>query len=401
MRTLKIGLFYAVASTILLIGLQTQPIALQNALVEKPTWNPSGAAKYLDERMDAWFASPITKLRTGSGETTCVSCHTTVPYVLARPALRRVMNVQNETAQEFQIVEEVRRRVETYGTHEVPYALNAEKIRDSLGTEAVLNFLILANADFWQRRQDPSASTEKALEQLWKTQEIDGSWEWFDFGLEPFEAIDARYYGASLAALAIGTAPGVFERETTATRIGIDRLGSYLQETYGQQNLFNRVHALLASTRFKDLLKPSNRELLIEDLRRKQRHDGGWSLDTLGPWRWNETAPPFKAPGTLNKSLLNESDGYATGLIVYALLEADISVHDPLMKNGLAWLRVNQGSVQIDQHTWTAWRAYSVNFDREHGGERGETLRRLFMSDSATAFATLALIGEREQFLGR
>ena len=39
-----------------------------------------------------------------------------------------------------------------------------------------------------------------------------------------------------------------------------------------------------------------------------------------------------------------------------------------------------------------AWRAHSLNFDREHGGEKGEPWRRMFMSDSATAFAVLALV---------
>ena len=37
------------------------------------------------------------------------------------------------------------------------------------------------------------------------------------------------------------------------------------------------------------------------------------------------------------------------------------------------------------------WHAHSLNYDREHGGEKGEPWRRLFMSDTATAFAILAL----------
>jgi hypothetical protein len=58
----------------------------------------------------------------------------------------------------------------------------------------------------------------------------------------------------------------------------------------------------------------------------------------------------------------------------------------------LQWLRANQQEVQVSQHNWHAWRAHSLNFDREHGGEKGEPWRRLFMSDSATAFAVLALV---------
>src|SRR6185369_8544768 len=50
-------------------------------------WNLPDAAKYLDDRMAIWFAN-AKKLRTADGQTVCVSCHTTVPYVLARPTLR-------------------------------------------------------------------------------------------------------------------------------------------------------------------------------------------------------------------------------------------------------------------------------------------------------------------------
>ena len=36
----------------------------------------------------------------------CVSCHTTVPYVIARPALRRAMQVSSATPQEVRLIEE-------------------------------------------------------------------------------------------------------------------------------------------------------------------------------------------------------------------------------------------------------------------------------------------------------
>ena len=41
----------------------------------------------------------------------------------------------------------------------------------------------------------------------------------------------------------------------------------------------------------------------------------------------------------------------------------------------------------------SAWRAHSLNFDREHAGDKGEPWRRMFMSDLATGFAVLALVG--------
>src|SRR6266487_4647477 len=101
-------------------------------------WDREGAARYLDERMQVWFANG-KKLRTGQAETVCVSCHTTLPYVLARPALRRAMQVSAFTPQEMRLLEETTRRVESYGDHQPLYDHSQSKITESRGTEAVLN----------------------------------------------------------------------------------------------------------------------------------------------------------------------------------------------------------------------------------------------------------------------
>ena len=164
-----------------------------------------------------------------------------------------------------------------------------------------------------------------------------------------------------------------------------------MNEHYAEQSLFNQTWVLLASTRLKDLLPRAQRDTLIANLQTRQREDGGWSMDTLGPWRWSKTVAPFAPPGPLDASLLAKSDGYATGLIVYALRQAGFAPDQPSVKRGLQWLRANQQGVQIEQQTWNIWRSHSLNYDREHGGERGQSMRRMFMSDAATAFAVLAL----------
>ena len=142
----------------------------------------------------------------------------------------------------------------------------------------------------------------------------------------------------------------------------------------------------------KDLLTSAHRSALITEIQVRQRDDGGWALDSLGGWRWSKSAAPFRAPGTLDTSLIGKSDAYATGLIVYTLRQAGLPVSQPAVSRGLQWLRANQQDMQVGQHSWRAWRAHSLNFDREHGGEKGEPWRRMFMSDSATAFAVLALV---------
>jgi squalene-hopene/tetraprenyl-beta-curcumene cyclase len=376
---------------VLLFGIGTRRAASRDEGTASGGWDREGAARYLDERMQVWFANG-KKLRTGQAETVCVSCHTSLPYALARPALRRAMKVSAFTAQETRLLEEITRRVESYGDHQPLYDHSESKKTESRGTEAVLNALILASADDAQSRREPSAHTQQALKRLWQTQRPDGAWDWLDFGLEPFETVDGVYYGATLAALAIGRAPASATSRTSETRAGVEKLCAYLKEKYAAQSLFNRVWLLLASTRLNDLLTGTQRVALITEIQGRQRDDGGWALQSLGYWRWSKTSAPFRAPGTMDEALLAKSDGYATGLIVYTLRQAGLPAGQPAVSRGLQWLRANQQDVQVSQHSWPAWRAHSLNFDREHGGEKGEPWRRMFMSDSATAFAVLALV---------
>jgi hypothetical protein len=111
----------------------------------------------------------------------------------------------------------------------------------------------------------------------------------------------------------------------------------------------------------------------------------------MGPWKWSKTAPPVKSPGDLDASLLTRSDGYATGLVVYTLKQAGVPSSDAALRKGLRWLETNQGRSPVADVPGRPWLAHSLNYDREHGGEKGEPWRRLFMADTATAFAVLAL----------
>ena len=61
-------------------------------------------------------------------------------------------------------------------------------------------------------------------------------------------------------------------------------------------------------------------------------------------------------------------------------------------RDGRTPLRATQQAERANDAAWAPWRAHSLNFDREHGGDKGEPWRRMFMSDLATAFAVLALL---------
>ena len=119
-----------------------------------------------------------------------------------------------------------------------------------------------------------------------------------------------------------------------------------------------------------------------------------------GPWRWGKTGPPVRSPGDLDAALLAESDGYATGLVVYTLKQAGVGASHAAIRKGIQWLETNQRALPVPDVPGRGWRSHSLNYDREHGsltydralgGDKGEPWRRLFMSDTATAFAVLAL----------
>src|SRR4051812_43807813 len=56
----------------------------QGGDVAPPAWSPKAAAKYLDGRGDWWLG--WSGAARGQG-TSCLSCHTAMPFALARPAL--------------------------------------------------------------------------------------------------------------------------------------------------------------------------------------------------------------------------------------------------------------------------------------------------------------------------
>src|SRR3977135_3082760 len=59
-----------------------------HARAQSPPWSQHAAAAYLDGRAEWWLHWPNA---ARDHDTSCVSCHTAVPYALARPALRAVL----------------------------------------------------------------------------------------------------------------------------------------------------------------------------------------------------------------------------------------------------------------------------------------------------------------------
>jgi squalene-hopene/tetraprenyl-beta-curcumene cyclase len=231
----------------------------------------------------------------------------------------------------------------------------------------------LAVDDHYQGRQSPSDSTRQAFANMWRTQTSEGrrqgSWEWLNFGLEPWESPSARYFGAALAAVAVGTAPGYY---TPGSDLDLDQkvrlLRSYLIDHLAEQNDFNRIWFLWASRRLDGLLMPEGRQSIVRELLEKQQADGGWRLASLGAFTRQDGVPQDET-----------SDGYATGFVLHVLQTVGVSKDDPKIARGLNWLRANQEPTG-------EWRGSSVNKKREPVSQVGR-----LMSDAATAFAVLAL----------
>ena len=233
---------------------------------EPDTWNREAAAAYLDARQAWWMDWPTAARDRG---TFWVSCHTTTPYALARTALRTGATGTMPGAVERRLLENVETRVT--GRHGVEPFYSDEQFRrpktsESRGTEAILNALILANRD--ARAGSLSETTRQAFDNLWALQvprgDAAGAWPWLNFRLEPWETATAQYYGAAIAAVAVGTAPGAYD-STPAIQTHVARLREYLRREADTQHLFNRLTALWASTLLPGSLDAHQRQAIIDE----------------------------------------------------------------------------------------------------------------------------------------
>src|SRR5438093_13050549 len=233
-------------------GIDAHPVSAQ--------WNPQLAARYLDSRQQQWFAWPPA----ASPEGPCVSCHTGMTYLLARPALRRRLGESRPTVYEKGLMDRLRANV---GAKPESYLQ---------GVEVVFVAMFLSEQD---AGKPMSADTRKAFDQLWALQSHDGpsagSWEWLIVDLDPWEQSQSMYFGAALAALAAGNAGAAYsDAAPVASHVAAVR--TFLRTPRAARPpLHDRAAVLWASSTRRELLSASERDALVAELFQRQRPDGG------------------------------------------------------------------------------------------------------------------------------
>ena len=251
-------------------------------------------------------------------------------------------------------------------------ALPIEELDKGLGpTQAIYVAAGLAEWDAHVTRR-LSPETSQALELMFRVQGKTGAWRPPSDCWPPFES--DSYHGATLAAMAASTAPGLAR---SAARLRAARRAS----TVSKLTSSPRPHRTTTGVSSASGLRPecrtcflaADRQAAIDLIWRHQLPDGGWSIRMFAqPEQWGSgkraeklrAEPEFEHPA---------SDGHQTGLCLVVLREAGVSADDPRIQRGLNWLRANQ---RVSGRWWTR----SLNTDKWH-----------FITFSGSGYALLAL----------
>jgi squalene-hopene/tetraprenyl-beta-curcumene cyclase len=308
--------------------------------------NPDEArAKTVSLEKGAAFLDAVSLKWTQSRK--CGTCHTNVPYLMARPALKQSSSDEEKAVRKF---------FEDRAAH---WERGRKGDKPRWDTEVVVTGVTLAFHDAATTGK-LHPMTRKALDQMWALQKAHGAWNWLKCNWPPLEHDD--YYGAVFAAVGVGIAPESYAK-TEKARAGLEKLRAYLKKN-AAPNLHHRAWLLWASLRLAGLMTPSERDTTVKDLLVLQKADGGWSLPSLGDWKGNDGRDNDRSAG---------SDGYATGLVVYILRQAGLPAAHPGLRKGAGWLKSNQ-------RVSGRWFTQSLNTDNYH-----------YISHAGTAFALLAL----------
>ena len=322
-----------------LITLENVPPA-KRIVADEPVrerFSAEQAARYLDNASLAW-----QKRRN------CATCHTNMAYLIARPALRAELEDSGE----------VRELFESYYLERWEKGMKSPK--HAYDPVVVGTALAFNDAQTFGELSD---TTRQTLDMMWTTQRDDGGWSWAKCGWAPMEIDD--HFGVTLAALAVGIAPGDYA-ESDAAKAGIEKVRRYLRSNR-TPSLHHRIMLAWASLRVDGLMRELERKEILEEMLSKQLPDGGWSTPAF-LIDWEGYRRKDGKPHDPDKS-----DAYGTGLAIVVAREMGIPAKNERIRKGIVWLKNNQRQSG-------KWFTRSPAEDSKH-----------YITNTGTAYAVLAL----------
>lgn len=330
---------------------QFEKIRIPPARADEPqraSWSPAAAEHYLDQAAAAW-----------SGKQQCISCHTNGTYLTHRPALTAQWGPPDSAQRDFAL--DQLGDLQTLPFHQ----------QQRSTTPATVIYIAAGLAE-WDAHVTGKLSpeTDEALKFMFSLQRESGAWGSLTCW-PPFES--SAFQGATVAARAVGTAPGWLATQKDPVLLGkVAKLREYLRTVQPQQE-YDRSLLLGADARWPGLLVPERKRALIQGIFDRQNADGGWSIHAFGkPEEWGDggRAKKLRAEPEFQQ---HPSDGHQTGLAIILLRESGIVTEDARLQRGIAWLKKNQ---RESGRWWTR----SLNTDRWH-----------FITYSGTMYSVRAL----------
>ena len=320
----------------------------------RESFSLTAAKEYLAQSSQAW-----TEKRN------CVSCHTNGTFMQLAPTLGPMFKEQVEQHRKFFVLESSKFK-----------RAPATAIRSGL-KPTQLAYIANGLAAYDEVQGKLSAETKEALDLMLTVQSEDGSYSNLDCW-PPFES--SSYHGATVAAMALVTAPGYLSQVSEAQQKQIDVLQNYLQKTKPPHD-YGRLLLLQVGIKWKGLISDELQQETIAMILKHQQKDGGWAMRTFAtPETWGGGSRKDKLNAESNKDA-PASDGHQTGLAIMLLRESGTPADHPAIQAGIKWIKSNQ---RESGRWWTR----SLNTDGPH-----------FITYSGTFYPlrALQLCGELDQ----
>ena len=320
----------------------------------RESFSLTAAKEYLAQSSQAWME-----------KRNCVSCHTNGTFMQLAPTLGPMFKEQVEQHRKFFVLESSKFK-----------RAPASAIRSGL-KPTQLAYVANGLAAYDEVQGKLSAETKEALDLMLTVQSEDGSYSNLDCW-PPFES--SSYHGATVAAMALVTAPGYLSQVSEAQQKQIDVLQNYLQKTKPPHD-YGRLLLLQVGIKWKGLISDELQQETIAMILKHQQKDGGWAMRTFAtPETWGGGSRKDKLNAEPNKDA-PASDGHQTGLAIMLLRESGTPADHPAIQAGIKWIKSNQ---RESGRWWTR----SLNTDGPH-----------FITYSGTFYPlrALQLCGELDQ----